>query len=178
MHDDNIVIVINGKPQSGKDTFCKYIEEWCEKQEKDCTIWSTIDYEKDLFIDITGREYNPNSESIEQDRAFLSEFKQLLNKYYDVTYESFVDLIDFYPGVLLVHSREWNEILDFGIYCEANNIPFITVYIDNPNEKEYCNNSDKNCNKNKEDYDIIIHNNEKLEDLQRKAYEFCEQRLL
>ena len=176
MHN-NIVIIINGKPQSGKDTFCKYIEKWCEENKKECTIWSTIDFEKELFIDITGREYNPNSETIEYDRAFLSEFKELLNKYYDVTYESFINLIDFYPGILLVHSREWNEILDFGIYCEENNIPFITVYVDNPNEKEYNNRSDKNCSNNKEEYDVIIHNNGTLKELEENAKQFCESRL-
>ena len=176
MHD-NIVVIINGKPQSGKDTFCKYVENWCKENEKECTVWSTIDFEKELFIDITGREYDPNSENIEYDRAFLSEFKELLNKYYDVTYESFINLIDFYPGILLVHSREWNEILDFGIYCEENNIPFITVYIDNPNEKEYNNKSDKNCNSNKEEYDVIIHNNGTLKELEENAKQFCESRL-
>ena len=176
MHN-NIVVIINGKPQSGKDTFCKYIEKWCEENEKECTTWSTIDFEKELFIDITGREYNPNSESVEHDRAFLSEFKQLLNKYYDTTYESFINLIDFYPGVLLVHSREWDEILNFGLYCEQNNIPFITIYVKNPNEKEYNNNSDKNCNLNIEDYDIIINNDKTLKELEENAKQFCESRL-
>lgn len=177
MHN-NIVIVINGKPQSGKDTFCKYVEKWCEENEKECTIWSTIDFEKELFADITGREYNLNSETIESDRAFLSEFKQLLNKYFDITYESFINLIDFFPGVLLIHSREWDEILNFGIYCEQNNIPFITLYIDNPNGKEYNNNSDKNCDNNKEEYDIIIENTGTLEELKENAKQFCESKLL
>lgn len=177
MHN-NIVVIINGKPQSGKDTFCKYIGEWCEQNDKEYTIWSTIEFEKDLFTDITGREYNPYSESIERDRAFLSEFKQLLNKYYDVTYESFINLIDFFPGVLLVHSREWDEIINFGLYCEENNIPFITVYVKNPNEKEYNNNSDKYCNINIQEYDVIINNNGSLEDLKENAKQFCESRLL
>ena len=177
MHN-NIVVVINGKPQSGKDTFCKYVEEWCEENKKECTIWSTIDFEKELFIDITGREYSPFSESVESDRAFLSEFKQLLNKYFDITYESFINLIDFFPGVLLIHTREWDEILNFGIYCEQNNIPFITLYIDNPNGKEYNNNSDKNCDNNKKEYDIIIENTGTLEELKENAKQFCESKLL
>ena len=177
MHN-NIVVVINGKPQSGKDTFCKYVEEWCEENKKECTVWSTIDFEKELFIDITGRGYSPFSESVESDRAFLSEFKQLLNKYFDITYESFINLIDFVPGVLLIHTREWDEILNFGIYCEQNNIPFITLYIDNPNGKEYNNNSDKNCDNNKEEYDIIINNTGTLEELKENARQFCESKLL
>ena len=175
---DTVVVIINGKPQSGKDTFCKYIEEWCEQNEKKCTTWSTIEFEKELFIDITGREYSPNSESVEHDRAFLSDFKQLLNEYYDITYESFINLIDFFPGVLLIHSREWEEIINFGMYCEENEIPFITVYVSNPNEKEYNNSSDLNCNKHVQDYDVIINNNKTLEDLKEHAIYFCESRLL
>lgn len=176
--ENNMVIVVNGKPRSGKDTFCKIVEEFCEQNDLKCYTWSTIDFEKDLFQDITGREYQPEGPEAANDRAFLSEFKQLLNKYYDITFESFNNMLEFFPGILLVHSREWNEILDFACHCEIKGIPFHTVYIDNPNEKEFDNLSDKYCNRNVDDYEFIFHNNSTIEDFKENVTEFCKSQLL
>lgn len=174
----NRVIIINGKPRSGKDTFCRIVEKFCEEHDQECYTWSTIDFEKELFEEITGREYLPEGPESANDRAFLSEFKQLLNKYFDTTFESFNNMIEFFPGILLVHSREWNEILDFGCHCDMKNIPFTTIFIDNPNEKEYNNSSDKQCNRNVEDYDFVFHNNGTIKEFEENVTKFCESQLL
>ena len=89
--EDKVVIIVNGKPRSGKDTFCKYVLEICEEHNIHGDVWSTIDFEKELLEDIVNRPYDVTSE---RDRAFLSEFKQLVNKYYDVTYRDFVNLLE------------------------------------------------------------------------------------
>ena len=96
--EDKIVVIVNGRPRSGKDTFCNFVIKNCEEKNKNCDVWSTIDFEKELLEDIVNRPYNVNSE---KDRAFLSEFKQLVNRYYDITFRDFVNLIEFYDGIFL-----------------------------------------------------------------------------
>ena len=172
--EDKVVVIVNGRPRSGKDTFCKYIVNYCDEKGKYCDIWSTIDFEKELLEDIVNRPYDNSSE---KDRGFLSEFKQLINRYYDVTFRDFTNLIDFYDGIFLIHTREWNEILRFKEYCNENNIKFITVFVTSPNEKEYNNWSDTFCIDRKDMYDILINNNGTLKELEEYAKQFCESRL-
>ena len=172
--EDKIVIIVNGRPRSGKDTFCKYIIKYCEEKGEYCDIWSTIDFEKELLEEIVNRPYDVTSE---KDRGFLSEFKQLINRYYDITFRDFVNLLEFYNGIFLIHSREWNEINRFKDYCKENNIKFITVFITSPNEQKFSNWSDTFCIDRKEFYDILINNNGTLEDLKKYAEQFCESRL-
>ena len=173
-NEDKIVIVVNGKPRSGKDTFCKYIIEFCEEKGLYCDVWSTIDFEKELLEDIVLRPYDPNSE---KDRSFLSDFKQLINHYYDITFRDFTNLIELYSGIFLIHSREWSEIIRFREYCEQNNIKFITIFLTSPNEKNYNNWSDTFCIDRKELYNFIIENKGSLEDLKENAKQFCESQL-
>lgn len=172
--EDKIVVIVNGRPRSGKDTFCKYIIKYCEEKGEYCDTWSTIDFEKELLEEIVNRPYDITSE---KDRGFLSEFKQLINRYYDITFRDFVNLLEFYSGIFLIHTREWNEINRFKDYCKENNIKFITVFITSPNEQEFSNWSDTFCIDRKESYDILINNNGTLEDLKKYAEQFCESRL-
>ena len=172
--ENKTVIIVNGKPRSGKDTFCNYVIKECEKNGIYCDVWSTIDFEKEILEDIINRSYDATSE---KDRAFLSELKQLINRYYDITFRDFVNLIEFYEGVFLIHTREWNEIVRFKEYCEKNNIKFITIFMSSPNEKEYNNWSDTFCIDRKDMYDIVINNNGTLEELKEYAKQFCESRL-
>ena len=172
--ENKIVVIVNGKPRSGKDTFCNYIIKYCEKNNKYCDTWSTIDLEKELLEDIVNRTYDINSD---RDRAFLSELKQLINRYYDITFRDFVNLIEFYDGIFLIHTREWNEIVRFKDYCNEKNIKFITVFLTSPNEKEFNNWSDTFCIDRKDSYDIIINNNGTLEELEENAKQFCESKL-
>ena len=168
------VVIVNGKPRSGKDTFCNYIANYCDKHEKYCDVWSTIDFEKELLEDIVNRQYDPTSEI---DREFLSELKRILNLYYDITFRDFTNLLKLNDGIFLIHSREWSEILKFKDYCRNNNIRFITVFITRPEEQSFNNKSDLYCNSTKDMFDILIENNGTLEDLKRNAEQFCESRL-
>ena len=173
-NNDSIVVIINGKPRSGKDTFCNFVTKYCEEKGMYCDTWSTIDFEKELLEDIVNREYDPKSAI---DRSFLSDLKRLLNQYYDITFRDFTNLLDYYKGVFLIHTREWVEILKFQDYCRNNNIKFITVFLSRPEEQNFNNNSDLLCDSKKSMYDIIIENNGTLEDLEENAKQFCESRL-
>lgn len=172
--EDKIVVIVNGRPRSGKDTFCKEVIKYCEEKGEYCDVWSTIDFEKELLEEIVNRPYDITSE---KDRGFLSEFKQLINRYYDITFRDFTNLLEFYSGIFLIHTREWNEIVRFRDYCNENNIKFITVFITSPNEQEFSNWSDTFCIDRKDMYDILINNNGTLEDLKEYAKQFCESRL-
>ena len=169
------VVIVNGKPRSGKDTFCNFVSEYCEQKEQYCDVWSTIDFEKEILEDVVNRPYNPTS-SI--DREFLSELKRLLNLYYDITFRDFKNLLEFYDGTFLIHTREWSEILKFEDYCRDNDIKFIKVFVTRQKEQHFNNKSDALCDEEKNLYDVIIENNGTLEDLKRDAEQFCESRLL
>lgn len=171
---NRIVVIINGKPRSGKDTFCNYIVKKCEENGIYCDVWSTIDFEKEILEEIVNRPYNPESEI---DRNFLSELKQLCNESYDITYRDFVNLLEFYEGVFLIHTREWQEILRFKEYCHQHDIKFITVFMSSHNQQEFSNWSDSFCNDYKNRYDYKISNNGTLEELQENAKQFCESEL-
>lgn len=172
--DNNIVVIVNGKPRSGKDTFSKFIVKYCEEKDLSVDVWSTIDFEKDLLYEITRRDYDPNSEL---DRNFLSELKQLVNHYYNTTFRDFTNILEFFDGIHIVHSREWEEIKDFKSYCKENNIKCITVFIESNRQKEFYNYSDMFCDNEKKLYDIIIQNNGTLEELEENAKQFCDERL-
>ena len=117
---DNTVIVVNGKPRSGKDSFSNFIVRYCDKHSVPCDVWSTIDIEKEILEEYI-KPYDPNSDN---DRGFLSDFKALLNEYYDYTFESFKVIVDdSIEGITIVHSREWKEIQRFKeyySYCRAD----------------------------------------------------------
>ena len=53
----------------------------------------TESIEKELLEEIVHRQYNPDDEV---DREFLSELKQLLNHYYNITFRDFSNLLEFF----------------------------------------------------------------------------------
>lgn len=174
INDRNIVIVVNGKPQSGKDTFCKYIVNYCDEKGIYCDTWSTIDIEKEILEEYV-KSYDLTSDI---DRGFLSDFKQLLNEYYDYTFEAFKAIVEFNSGITIVHSREWKEIQRFKEFCAEKDIEFISVYITGNKERhDFTNYSDKFCDDKSNKYDVKIKNFGTLEELKENAKQFCESRL-
>lgn len=173
--EKNIIIVVNGKPRSGKDTFCKEVINFCEQRNIECDAWSTIDLEKEILEEYV-KPYDVNSDS---DRSFLSDFKQLLNEYYDYTFNTFKTIADDNIGVTLIHSREWNEINRFKHYCAEKGIKFISVFITGNNERnDFTNWSDKFCDDRKNMYDYKINNKGSLEDYKKNVEQFCNSELL
>ena len=162
------VIVINGFARSGKDTACEMIRSWSYGRVP-VNTWSTIEDEKFTLHEYANRGYNPESEN---DRKFLSDFKALVNKYFNYTSIQFQKRLPFNGHALIVHSREPNEINEFRQICCNNEIDFATVLIKNDRIRKITSNeSDKNCEEM--EYDYVIENNGSLDDLKRSVHGFC-----
>lgn len=163
------VIIINGMARSGKDTVTSAICNW-GLGKIPIHKWSTIQMPKATLAEYAKREYDPNMES---DRLFLSKFKALINEHFNYTNISFQRMLPFNGHVLLVHSREPEEIEEFRRICLDNGIRFITLLVTRSDIKKIeSNDSDKNCENMF--YDYIIENDGSLYELERKAERFCE----
>lgn len=167
------VIVINGMPRSGKDTFVNFcLDELGEYGH----AFSTVDFVKEV-----AKNCGWNGQKTPKDRKFLSDLKDLLTEWNDVPYQQIRSEIakiyliaeqyglDHNKFVIFIHCREPEEIQRFVDEYQA-----ITVLMrrreveDNPQS----NHSDSEVfNYN---YDIIIWNDENLEFLKGTANFFLE----
>ena len=82
------VIVINGMPRSGKDTFVSFVSKYAAT-----TNFSSVDFVKDVahFAGWNG-EKDPKS------RLFLSKLKELLTEYDDIPYKKIADEIHWFKN--------------------------------------------------------------------------------
>ena len=165
----NRVIVVNGMARSGKNTFAKELNKLCRNDGVRLIEWSTITAEKAALFTCLNRRYNASSEA---DRAFLSDLKSLLNKYYNFTLVNFEQLLSSKENVtFLVYSREPEEIDNFKKLCYNKGIEFVTALIQNDRVKRIESNpSDKNCENYC--YDYIIKNNSSLEEFRKNVKDF------
>lgn len=184
--DKNItLIVINGHPEAGKDTFVKMFAE--AAGEDNVFNVSTIDYVKSIAI-----KCGWDGSKTPENRKFLSDLKDVLSQWGDVPYKQVMTSINYWlaardvrtsyypafyyseadqvtkmPGFIFVHCREPEEIKKF---VERNNA--ITVFIKRPghNQEIYSNHADENAEKYF--YDYVIDNNGTLETLRELAKNF------
>ncbi len=162
------VFIINGYPQSGKDTFVKYCKEIIGKK---VYLKSSIDNEKTIAT-ICGWNGIKNDES----RKMLSDLKKYMKalfKKYSIMY--FVELDEFVEtmkndDILFYMVREPEEIADIVNYYKHSNTIVKSIFIDKSNNIECSNDSDKNVKNYR--YDLIIPNNESIDKLYNKAIIF------
>lgn len=156
------IIVINGSPRVGKDTFIGLFSNYA-KTKNISSIDKIVESAKILG-------YNGNKN--ETNRKFLSELKELSTKFYDSAYNYISNQIKEFKNssyeVLFIHIREPKEIerivKDFGA---------ITMIVENNRvDKITSNSSDSNIYEYKK-YDYILHNDGTLEDLSKKARGFA-----
>lgn len=164
------VIVINGQPRAGKDLFVTM----CQKYVVWCKNISTVDFVKQVafFCGWDGIKTPEN-------RAFLSDLKDLLTKWQDVPFRKVQDaaynydleaqIYDFSTDevVVFVHCREPQEIEKFVKEMNA-----LTLLIRRPSieGEEQSNHADAEVFNY--DYDYTIYNDGTVEDLENKAVEF------
>ena len=166
------IFVINGYPQSGKDTFCKFAEENYPR----VYTYSTIAKIKELALLIGW-----DGQKDEKGRKLLADLKKTLSKYNDVSYKETMSFIrekmeecadkygeDANDAIFFIHCREPKDIKRF---CRSYGAQ--SIFINRPGcDKQWSNSAD---NKVKEwTYNHYIDNNGSLEDLKRVACDFIE----
>lgn len=165
------IIVINGHPKSGKSQFVEYCLEEIDTLGREV---STIDFVKKIAI-----ESGWNGWKTPKDRKFLSDLKDLLTEWNDVPFKKIVEeLDDFYLSLDLFDMNE--EEAFFFIHCrepeeiqkikERLGAKTLLMWRDQVIDEEQSNHADSlvlDYN-----YDYIIHNNERLQDLRGKAISF------
>ncbi len=166
------VIVVNGYPRSGKDTFVNFCKE---KLGAFGVSVSTVD-----FVKYLAAQSGWDGSKTPENRKFLSDLKDLLTEWNDVPWKKVEEVFEsikiecFQYGLrdsdffLFIHSREPKEIERFQKEYGA-----LTVLIDREEvEGKQSNHSDAEVmNFN---YDYIINNDGTLEELEMKAITFIE----
>lgn len=166
------VIVINGKPRSGKDSFVEMCDSFRGVYVNSA---STVDLVKDI-----AEECGWDGTKTPKHRQFLSDLKDLLSKWNDVPFKDVLksitiarhDYSEWYEasyniGLFFVYSREPKEIKRWVKTCDA-----ITLKLERlqTGEEQQTNHSDLEVDQYEYDYTIV--NNGTLDDLREKAREF------
>lgn len=164
------IIIINGYPESGKDTFVNFCKDIVG--EAFVKNISTVDFVKNVAI-LCGWDGTKTPKN----RKFLSDIKDLLSDWNDVPFQKVKKEIELFEkelesygvknkGIIFIHSREPKEILRFEKELNAK-----SIFIDRKNsKKEQINHSDLEVENY--DYTFKIDNNEDLEHLKLGAETF------
>lgn len=172
------VVVVNGRPGVGKSEFERLCLEKCNVFNRTpgfrsgTDLWvditSTVDFVKDIAFDC-GWDGTKTPEN----RKFLSDLKALLTNWGDVPFNVIVQHAKSLPGtsdwLMFVDCREPAEIQRFKDVMNAT-----TVLIRREGDEgfKYSNISDASVFDY--DYDLTIHNNSDIIDLEKKAVNFIE----
>lgn len=154
---DGTIIVVNGKPRAGKDTFALILNEYYSVYK-----YSIIDKIKTIAIDCGWR-----GGKTEKDRKFLADLKDLTDEYDDVSFRDIMEKIaDFYDDkieedILIIDMRSPKDIDRLRELVDV-----ITVYIENENVPDISSN-EADANVANYDYDFVITNNSTIEDFRR-----------
>ena len=183
------VVIINGKPQSGKDTFCKYAQGYCDDDESANTlIISSIDPLKEMLTQLGW-----DGTKTDKIRDMLMDMKQLWVQNQDgPTMFLFNNILEFHKActgednIVFVHIREPEEIkklVNTLTGFESMGIDVISLLIirkggeDTPNQPAGTRRSDDEALINSYEYDVTINNDGDLIKLQELAAEFVDKLL-
>lgn len=165
------VIIVNGKPGSGKTTFEKFCRDYVEKNEYGwCHIVSSIDPIKEIY-----KKLGWNGTKDDKQRKHLSDIKKIWIDVCDGPTKYIVDYVlrlqDNGDSFIFTDIREESEIIKLKEILDALNILDIrceTVLIKRHqmDDLEYGNKSDDNVGQNESLYTTIVHND-------FDAIEFC-----
>lgn len=165
------IIVINGRPRAGKDTFV----EFCQKHCNWCLNVSTVDFVKKV-ANYCGWDGTKTPEN----RKFLSDLKDLLTQWDDIPYKQVcneialfqnrVRMYDFDPetdAIAFVHCREPKEIARL---CEELGAQSLLITRDEIETNDQSNHADAEVYNYS--YDYMIPNENTLQDLEEAAVRF------
>lgn len=183
------VVIINGKPQSGKDTFCKYAQGYCDDDESANTlIISSVDPLKEMLTQLGW-----DGTKTDKVRDMLMDMKQLwVQNQNGPTMFLFNNILEFHKActgednIVFVHIREPEEIkklVNALTGFESMGIDVISLLVirkdgeDTPNQPAETRRSDDEALINSYEYDVTINNDEDLIKLQELAAEFVDKLL-
>lgn len=164
------IVVINGKPRAGKDTFVELVATVGAPNYALVDNISTVDEVKDI-----ARRLGWDGEKDLATRQFLSGLKDLMTQWRDLPFKYALEEVEKHRafekrwfngrgGIVFIHSREPEEIQRF-----KDELGAITLLIkrDEVENQETLNHADANVfNYN---YDYVIENNGTLKELENKA---------
>lgn len=155
------VIIVNGKPRSGKDTFAECLNKIARVEK-----YSIIDKVKEIAA-----QCGWNGNKGERDRKFLCDVKIITELYNDMPFRTVTEKVKMFneddsKDVLLIDMREPRDIArakrELGAY---------TIFIDNDRVPEIKSNVADGTIHNF-NYDYRIDNNGTLEDLDKEVQKF------
>lgn len=183
------VVIINGKPQSDKDTFCRFAQGYCNDDESANTlIISSVDPLKEMLAQLGW-----DGTKTDEIRDMLMCMKQLWVQNQDgPTMFLFNNILEFHKActgednIVFVHIREPEEIkklVNALTGFESMGIDVISLLVirkggeDTPNQSAETRKSDDEALINSYNYDITINNDGDLIRLQELAAEFVDKLL-
>lgn len=165
------VVVINGFPGAGKDEFVNC----CKKLIGEPYIGniSTVD-----FVKYIAAECGWDGTKTPENRAFLSDLKDLLTEWNDVPFKKVEKALSLYEaewltyevsekGIVFIHCREPREIQKLCTRLSA-----IAVFIDRKEAKEKSQSNHADAEVENFRYDYYINNNGTIDDLMKEAENF------
>ena len=169
------IIVVNGQPRVGKDTFVNFCLDELGSWGMQC---STVDFVKEI-----AKECGWNGEKTPENRKFLSDLKDLLTKWDDVPYKKVMyekKIWEFsFEGYgistkdcfFFIHCREPQEIQKFVDRVGAETVLIRRESVENQEQSNHADAEVFNFN-----YDTVIENNGDLKELRDKAKKFLKER--
>lgn len=183
------VVIINGKPQSGKDTFCGFAQGYCDDDESANTlIISSVDPLNEMLAQLGW-----DGTKTDEIRDILMCMKQLWVQNQDgPTMFLFNNILEFHKActgednIVFVHIREPEEIkklVNALTGFESMGIDVISLLVireggeGTPNQPAGTRRSDDEALINSYEYDVTINNDGDLIKLQELAAEFVDKLL-
>ena len=172
--EKKLVVVINGAPGIGKDTFIEKCKDYIADHYYSIKVYNFSSIQPAVNL---AREYHWNTRKDPTSRNMLAEIKQYLDKWFDASFKYITQKIhntnDYILSIIFVHIREPENIDRLKeYYKDSETIKLITLYIENNDYKiqeGITNSSDLNTGnynydtrlevprvENKEDIDAVV----------------------
>ena len=163
-----LILIINGAPRAGKDTF---IETLKERPGIDTWVYSSIDWIKKI-----AKTMGWEGAKEPKDRNFLATLKDISTAYNDMPFQKIVQEIDcaedFYKkDYFCTNIREPEEIQKLKTWCALNEMPCYTILVRNAKAEREAAMTISNAADNnylKYCYDYQVDNNSTIEEYQEK----------
>ena len=170
------IVVVNGKPESGKTTFEQECRRYLKTKDVRCYIMSSIDFIKDIYTMLGW-----NGIKTDKARKDLSTLKKMwidnCNGPINYIIKSAIELSNDSPCIIFTDIREESEIENLMGNVDAlepTGIKLTTVFINRPDNDgmEYGNKSDDMVGTNMSLYNYVISNSGDINKLCEQSEKF------